>query len=65
MATTIQITNATKQLLEILKKKENAPSYDKIIYELAKKDTKISKSMFGSVKGLKWNKKDRIQLHGL
>ena len=65
MTTTIQISNETKQLLEILKKQENVNTYDKIIYELAKEHTKISKSMFGNIKGLRWNKKDRLKLNEL
>ena len=65
MATTIQISNATKQLLEILKKQDNAQSYDKIINQLANERTKVSKSMFGTVKGFKWSKKDRLKLHEL
>jgi len=60
MSTTIQISNTTKQMLEQLKKKENAKSYDEIINNLMKKHTKIPKSMFGALKGKGWTKEDRL-----
>lgn len=64
MPTTIQISNQTRQLLEILKEKQNAKSLDIIIKSMAEEKTKIPKSMFGAYKNLKsWNKeKDRIKL---
>ncbi len=60
MTTTIQVSKATKQLLDILKKKEQATSYDLVIQKLAKARTGISKSMFGAAKGLKWKREDRL-----
>lgn len=65
MATTIQVSDATKQLLELLKKKEKTPSYDQIIQILAKERAKVPSSMFGAIKGLKWKKKDRMDMHEL
>lgn len=62
MATTIQISNVTKQLLETLKEEENANSYDKIIQNLVNEHQEISKSMFGTIKGLRWNKNDRMKI---
>lgn len=61
MSTTIQISNTTKQMLEQLKEKENAKSYDEIITALMKKHTKLPKSMFGTLKGKGWTKHDRLE----
>jgi len=58
MTTTIQVSDTTKQLLEVIKKKERSRTYDKIIQELVKKHTKTAKSMFGMMKGWKWNKEE-------
>jgi predicted CopG family antitoxin len=60
MTTTIQVSDTTKQLLEKLKEKEHARSYDEVIKDLAEKKMRIKKSMFGSVPGLKWQKKYRL-----
>ncbi len=66
MATTIQISDETKQLLEHLKTEEEAPSYDQVIKILLEEHTKIPKSMFGVGKEMKsWSKKDRMNLHDL
>ncbi len=65
MATTIQISDTTRQLLETLKKSENARSYDDIIQILVKDRAKISMSMFGTIKDLKWKKGDRLKLNEL
>ncbi|MBI4919163.1 hypothetical protein HY837_04480 [archaeon] len=58
--TTIQVSSSTKQTLEWLKKSENLSSYDQVIKKLVDKKTKISKSMFGAFKGIKWEKEDRM-----
>ncbi len=64
MSTTIQVSQTTKQLLDIAKKNKQAPSYDQVIEDLLKKDLKVPKSMFGSTPGLSWNKKeDRMKFH--
>lgn len=66
MATTIQISDATRQLLEQVKEEEEASSYDEVIKKLLEKHTKTPKSMFGIGKGMKpWSKKDRMNLHEL
>lgn len=62
MSTTIQVSNTTKQMLEQLKKKEHAKSYDEIIVDLMKKHTKLPESMFGALKGKGWVKEDRLEL---
>jgi len=65
MSTTIQVSNITKQVLEKLKEKEHASSYDQVIQLLVRKHTPLAASLFGSVKGLAWKKKDRLELNGL
>lgn len=65
MATTIQISNTTKQVLEKLKTEEKVESYDQVIQTLVKMHTRVPKSMFGSFKGLKWKKSDRLDLREL
>lgn len=66
MATTIQISDTTKQMLEKLKSNEQMETYDKVIQHLVKKHTHVSKSMFGSNKKLTWRKEeDRMKFHEL
>lgn len=65
MTTTVQISDATKQILDWLKKEENAATYDEVIYNAVTIHTNVSKSMFGTFKGKSWSKKDRLQLHEL
>ena len=66
MATTIQVSGETRQLLSLLKERENAPNYDLVIKHLLKTHTHMPKSMFGAVKGLRWNKKqDRAEFREL
>ena len=59
MATTIQVSETTRQLLDSYKKKMHASSYDMIISKLMSEKMKIPKSMFGAAKGIKWSKEDR------
>ena len=63
MATTIQVSEATKQTLVWLKKKENFSNYDQVIQKLLSKETKIPKTMFGIEKNLTWRKEDRLKLN--
>ena len=63
MTTTIQISDTTKQVLESLKKKEKNATYDMLIQRLIKKHSNAAKSMFGAIKGIKWKKQDRLELH--
>ena len=65
MTTTIQVSDSTKQVLESLKVKESAASYDELIRHLVDKHSKIPKSMFGSIKTSKWKKEDRFDFHEL
>ena len=59
MATTIQVSETTRQLLESYKMKQKESSYDKVLHNLLAEKMKIPKSMFGAAKGLKWTKADR------
>ena len=67
MTTTIQVSTATKQMLDFIKKKEHMNTYDSLLRKILQKHTQIPKSMFGAVKGMKkWNKEeDRLTLHEL
>lgn len=64
MITTIQVSKMTKQLLETLKAQEHAKTYDQVIHKLAQERMQIPNSMFGSIKGWKWNKQqDRMKAY--
>jgi len=65
MATTIQVSDGTRQVLERLKKQQHATTYDQVIQQLIQVKTKVPTTMFASVKGMKWNKKDRVVFHEL
>lgn len=61
MTTTIQVSDGTQQLLEFIKKKEKAASYDQVILHLVKTHAHVPRSLFGAVKGLTWKKTDRME----
>ena len=65
MATTIQIKESTKQMLERIKKIEDITTYDDVITELAKDKLAIPSSIFGKGKGIisKFKKEDKLKLH--
>mgnify|MGYP001577833928 CR=1 FL=1 len=66
MPTTIQVSETTKQLLDMLKEKKQVKTHDMLIQQLLQTETKIPKSMFGAMKGLKkWSKEDRFDFHEL
>ena len=61
MATTIQVSNETKMLLD-RKKKATKKTYDKIVQELLKKDQDIT-ALYGKYNLKEWNKKnDRVDI---
>ncbi|MBI5389527.1 hypothetical protein HZB01_04060 [Candidatus Woesearchaeota archaeon] len=62
MATTIAVSDTTKQLLDRLKKEEALDSFDAVILDLAKERIKSPPSMFGAVPSLKWKSQDRMVL---
>ncbi len=63
MATTVQISDTTRQKLEVLKKKEGLGSLDEVISRIADKELKTPKSMFGKAKISSWKKSDRMKFH--
>jgi len=65
MATTIQISESTKQMLEKIKEIEHKPTFDDIIVELAKNKLDIPSSLFGKGKISKFKREDRMTLHEL
>ena len=61
---TIALRENTFQILESLKKKEKTSSFDELITQMIIKETKIPKSMFGSLKGKtkSFTRKEREEL---
>ncbi|MBS3139353.1 hypothetical protein J4207_06645 [Candidatus Woesearchaeota archaeon] len=59
MATTIQISDTTKQMLQYIKEKKHAASYEEVIVELVRKEAKVPASLFGAFTWPKWTKEDR------
>ena len=53
MSTTVQISNETRRLLEKLKNDMGLKSYDEVIGRLAKKESRMPDSLFGTCKGSK------------
>lgn len=64
MATTVQISDVTRQKLETLKEQLEAGTFDEVISKIADKELKAPKSMFGKIKMSPWTKKDRMKFHG-
>lgn len=60
MATTVQVSDETKRLLNQLKKKKKK-SYDKIIKELVLSQEEIPESLFGKHQDIFWDKSDRMR----
>ncbi len=65
MPTTIQVSGATKQVLDLLKEKKQVKTHDRLIQLMLKEQLDVPKSMFGAVRGLKWKKGDRADFRGL
>ncbi len=63
MPTTIQVEKPTVQLLNRLKEKMGASSYDKVIRKLAEKEEQIPESLFGVHPEMKPFKRDRRDFH--
>jgi len=61
VATTIQVSDGTKQILERIKHQEHVSNYDQVIQMLLKNKTRIPDSMFGTSKKMTWTKKDRMK----
>lgn len=64
MPTTVQISDKTRQKLEILKEQEGVRTLDEVISRIADKELKTPKSMFGKAKISPWKKSDRMKFHG-
>lgn len=67
MATTIQVSESTKQMLEKIKEMENRFTYEDVIAGLVRDKLKVPKSLFGKGKGKisKFKREDRLRLHEL
>lgn len=64
MPTTVQISDTTRQKLEMLKEQEGLKTLDDVISKIADKELKSPKSMFGKAKISSWKKTDRMKFHG-
>ncbi len=64
MSTTIQVSDKTRQKLEILKDQEGLKTLDEVISKIADKELKVPKSMFGKARISPWKKSDRMKFHG-
>ncbi len=65
MATTVQINESTRQMLERIKDMDNIPTFDQVISELAKERIKVPKSLFGKGKITRFKKEDKLKFHEL
>ena len=56
MATTIQVTEHTLELLKQLRKTMNASSYNEVINRVIEKSMKSNKSLYGAIgrRGINW-----------
>ena len=63
MSTTIQIKKKNLRLLDLLKKRMNAKSYDDVIEKLLSEGLGLSEDLFGLDKGRisKFTEKDRLE----
>lgn len=67
MPTTIQVSDTTKQMLEMLKGKKQLKTHDQLIQSLIEEEVAVPKSLFGALKGkkLKWEKEDEFDFNEL
>ncbi|MBO3753696.1 MAG: hypothetical protein FGF53_02260 [Candidatus Brockarchaeota archaeon] len=66
MATTIQVSRKTRQLLDVLKKKLSAKSYDEVLQKLIAEKIEIPTSMFGSNPKLaRFKEEEEAEFHEL
>jgi hypothetical protein len=66
VATTIQVSRKTKQLLDALKRRLSAKSYDEVIQKLMIEKLKIPTSMFGSnLKLSSFTEREEAEFHEL
>lgn len=65
MATTIQVADDTKQLLDMLKEESGADSFDTMLKTIVKEKLALPASMFGAgkAKGIRWKKEYRADFH--
>ncbi len=65
MATTVQISESTRQMLEKIKQEGGLVTFDNVIAELAKEKLDVPRSLFGIGKGKisEFKKEDRLKFH--
>ncbi|TAL54650.1 MAG: hypothetical protein EPN86_03730 [Nanoarchaeota archaeon] len=62
MATTIQVEETTRQMLEMTKKKIGAKTFDETIRKVLSTELNTNKSMFGTLKMKPFTKKERTEM---
>ena len=64
MATTIQVSETTRQMLEMVKKKMGAKSLDETLQKVLEEQLDVPKSMFGTLKGKMkpFTRKERLDM---
>ena len=64
MATTIMVSETTKQMLDAVKEEEHMESFDALIRNILQSREPVPRSMFGKGrgKGLQWKKEYRMDL---
>ena len=64
MATTIQVSETTRQMLEMAKKKVGAKSLDETLQKVLEEQLNVPKSMFGTLKGKMkpFTRKERLEM---
>lgn len=63
MATTIQVSETTRQMLEMAKKKTGAKSLDETLQKVLAVQLDMPRSMFGSLKGgTPFTRRERLAL---
>ena len=63
MATTIQVQESTRQMLDKIKQRGSWNSFDDVIVDLAREKLKVPKSLFGKGKGKvsSFKREDRLK----
>lgn len=64
MTTTIQVSETTRQMLEMAKRKVGAKSLDETLQKVLEEQMNVRKSMFGTLKGKMkpFSRRERLEM---
>ncbi len=62
MATTIQVSEQTKHMIDMAREKIGAKTYDETIHKILIEELRTPKSMFGKIRLSSWTKNDRMAI---